>query len=282
MLGLIAGNGRFPLLVLEEARRTGQPVIVAAIREETDPAVEDFAGGDDLIQVHWIGLGQLGKLLKIFKRNDVDRAIMAGQVKHVKVFARDGRPAAGRLSALPDLKMLRVLLSLPRKNTASLISAFADVLAEEGIELIESTAFLQALLAEEGILTKRKPDEEEERDIEFGRPIARELASLDIGQTIVVRDQAVVSVEAMEGTDAAIRRAAELSEGRRLTVVKAARPDLDRRFDVPVLGMRTLGVCRECQVSALAIDSAQTLLLDKEEFLAEADRLGMTIVGAVR
>lgn len=279
MYGLIAGNGRFPLLVLEEALRRGEGVAVAAIREEADPSIEDFeerSGGK--IRVHWLGLGRLGKLLKIFAREGVTEAMMAGQVKHVRIFARDGRPAAGVLSKLPDLKMLKVLLSLPQKNTAALIGAFADVLAQEGICLLDSTHLVPHLLAQEGVLTRRAPNQEERKDIEYGRRIAQEIVALDIGQTVVIKDQAVVAVEAMEGTDAAIRRAAELAEGRSLTVVKAARPQQDMRFDVPVLGLRTLEVLRRCRVTAVAIDAGKTLLLDRQALIEEADRMKLALV----
>ncbi|HSR67989.1 MAG TPA: UDP-2,3-diacylglucosamine diphosphatase LpxI [Acidobacteriota bacterium] len=279
MYGLIAGNGRFPLLVLEEALRRGEEVTVAAIREEADPSIEAFEGrSGGKIRVHWLGLGRLGRLLKIFARHGVTQAMMAGQVKHVRIFARDGRPAAGVLSKVPDLKMLKVLLSLPQKNTASLIGAFAEVLAGEGIELIASTHLVPHLLPERGVLTRRGPDEEEVKDVEYGRRVASALVDLDIGQTVVIKDQAVVAVEAMEGTDAAIRRAARLAEGRSLTVVKAARPGQDMRFDVPVMGLKTLQVLEECNVTAFAIDAGKTLLLDREELLKEADRMGLALL----
>lgn len=277
MLGLIAGNGRFPLLVLDEIQRRGLPAAVAAIREEADPRVEDYADEAAGIQVHWLGLGQLGRLLKIFQGAGVDEAIMAGQVKHVRIFARDGRPAAGRLSALPDWRMLRLLLSLPGKNTGTLIGAFARFLEERGIRLLDSTSLVPHLLPQPGLLTRRSPDRDERRDVSFGRGIASRLAELDIGQTIVIKDQAVVAVEAMEGTDETIRRAAKLAEGRRLTVIKVSRPNQDMRFDVPVLGMETLKVLQECSVSALALDAGRTLLLDRHDFIAEADRMGLAI-----
>lgn len=276
MLGIIAGNGRFPFLALEEAVRLKLPVVVAAIREEADPSIEDFARRGP-IQVHWLGLGQLGRLLRLFKRSGVDRAMMCGQVKHVRIFARDGRPAAGALSALPDLAMLRLLAKLARKNTASLIGAIADVLNEAGVELIDSTHLLGHLLPEAGIPTKRRPARDERRDIACGRSAARLLARLDIGQTVVIKDQAIVAVEAMEGTDQTIRRAARLAEGRRLTVVKASRPRQEMRFDVPVLGLATLDVFEECRVRALSIDAGRTLLLDREQFMRRADGMKLAI-----
>ncbi len=276
MLGIIAGNGRFPFLALEEAVRLKLPVVVAAIREEADPSIEDFARRGP-IQVHWLGLGQLGRLLRLFKRSGVDRAMMCGQVKHVRIFARDGRPAAGALSALPDLAMLRLLAKLARKNTASLIGAIADVLNQAGVELIDSTHLLGHLLPEAGIPTKRKPDRDERRDIACGRSAARLLARLDIGQTVVIKDQAIVAVEAMEGTDQTIRRAARLAEGRQLTVVKASRPRQEMRFDVPVLGLATLDVFEQCRVTALSIDAGRTLLLDREQFVRRADGMKLAI-----
>src|SRR5207237_4597134 len=223
-LGLIAGNGNFPFLVLEGARRAGATVAVAAIREETDPAIEKLAD-----KFSWVGIGQLGKMLKFFKKEGVDKAIMAGQVKHVQIFS----------GAIPDVRMLKMLLRLPRRNTDALIGAVANELANEGIELIDSTHFLKDQLPDPGNLTKRAPDERERSDIEYGLGIANEIARLDLGQTIVVRDRACVAIEAMEGTDATVRRAGQLARGR-LTVVKVAKPDQDMRFDVPVVGPPTV------------------------------------------
>src|SRR5438093_8929403 len=219
--GLIAGNGKFPFLVLEGARKAGADVAVAAIREETDPEIERVAE-----TLTWVGIGQLGKMLRFFKSEGVEKAIMAGQVKHVQIFSR----------AIPDVRMLKMLLRLPRRNTDALIGAVASELASEGIELIDSTYFLKDQLPQPGNLSKRKPDERERRDIEYGLEIANEIARLDLGQTIVVRERACVAIEAMEGTDAVIRRAGELVRGR-LTVVKIAKPDQDMRFDVLVVGL---------------------------------------------
>ncbi|HEV2717463.1 MAG TPA: UDP-2,3-diacylglucosamine diphosphatase LpxI, partial [Terriglobales bacterium] len=202
-LGLIAGNGKFPFLVIEGAHKAGAQVAVAAIREETDPNIENVADS-----VAWVGIGQLGKLLRFFKNEGVRQAIMAGQVKHVQIFSR----------AIPDVRMLKMLLRLPRRNTDALIGAVADELASEGIELIDSTYFLKDELPGPGTLTRRAPDERERGDIEYGLEVAREIARLDLGQTIVIRDRACVAIEAMEGTDAVIRRAGELVRGR-LTVV---------------------------------------------------------------
>ena len=276
-LGLIAGNGRFPFLVLEEALRCEIAVTVAAIREETFPEIEDFANQPQ-VSVHWVGLGQLGKLIRVFKGEEVQKAIMAGQVKHTRIFSRKGGDSSGRRLLLPDLKMMKVFLSLPQRNTQSLIGGVIEELEKEGIEFIDSTVLLGSLLAKSGVLTGREPNREELKDIEYGHPIAREIARLDLGQTIVIKDQAVVAVEAMEGTDETIRRASQLVGGGRLTVIKVSRPNQDMRFDVPVVGLDTLLVLKECNVSALAIDAEKTLILDREEFIREADRLKMTVI----
>jgi DUF1009 family protein len=276
-LGLIAGNGRFPFLVLEEALRQEIAVTVAAIREETFPEIEEFSSQPQ-VSVHWLGLGQLGKLIRVFKGEGVHKAIMAGQVKHTQIFSRRGGDASGRRLILPDLKMMKVFMSLPQRNTQSLIGGVIKELEKEGIEFIDSTLLLGALLAESGVLTHREPNREESKDIRYGHPIAREIARLDLGQTIVIKDQAVVAVEVMEGTDETIRRASRLVGGGRLTVIKVSRPNQDMRFDVPVVGLDTLLVLKECNVSALAVDAEKTLILDREEFIREADRLKMTVI----
>jgi len=262
--GLIAGNGRFPFLVLEGARGAGVDVAVAAIKEETDPGIESLAR-----IVEWVSVGHLGKLIKFFKREGVTHAIMAGQVKHVQIF---------KLNALPDLRMVRMLARLKRRNTDALIGAVADELLAEGITLIDSTTFLQPLIARAGALTRRTPNQHEMADIEYGLHVAMELARLDLGQTIVVKHQAVVAVEAMEGTDATIRRASELVRGRALTVVKVAKPDQDMRFDVPVIGLSTIETMRACHVTALSITADKTLIFDREETLAAADQQRIAII----
>lgn len=276
-LGLIAGNGRFPFLVLEEALKREIPVTVAAIREETFPEIEDFASQ---VSLHWLGLGQLGKLIRLFKKEQVRQVVMAGQVKHTQIFSRKDSDSLKPRVILPDLKMARLFMSLPQKNTESLIGGVVGELEKEGMELIDSTALLKPLIAEAGVLSKRKPDSDESRDMEYGRPVAREIARLDLGQTIVVKDQAVVAVETMEGTDETIRRASALVKGGRLTVIKVSRPDQDMRFDVPVVGLDTLEVLQECNVSALSLDAGTTLILDRESFIQEANRQKMTIVAA--
>src|SRR5437762_1465203 len=260
-LGLIAGNGRFPFLVLEGAKRAGASVAVAAIREETDPDIERFAD-----RLTWVGIGQLGKMLRFFKSEGVDKAIMAGQVKHVQIFSR----------AIPDVRMLKMLLRLPRRNTDALIGAVASELASEGIELIDSTYFLKDQLPQPGTLTKREPDESERTDIDYGLEIAHEIARLDLGQTIVIRDRACVAIEAMEGTDAFILRAGQLVNGR-LTVVKIAKPDQDMRFDVPVVGVPTIESMVASGATCLCVTAGKTLIFDRQEMIALANKSKIAI-----
>ena len=264
--GLIAGNGRFPFLVIEGARRAGVSLSVAAIREETEPEIERAAaeaGGS----VVWVGIGQLGRMIRFFKREGVERAIMAGQVKHVQIFS----------GALPDVRMLKLLLRLPRRNTDALIGGVADELACDGIQLIDSTYFLQDHLPAEGKLSRRAPDERERGDIEYGLEVAHEIARLDLGQTIVVRSRACVAIEAMEGTDAVIRRAGALARGR-LTVVKVAKPNQDMRFDVPVVGLPTIESMIEAGATCLCITAGKTLMFDRERMLKLADDRRIAVV----
>jgi DUF1009 family protein len=261
--GLIAGNGRFPFLVLEAARNQGIEMVVAAIKEETFPEIENHAA-----EVYWMSVGELGTLIDTFKRRGVRQAIMAGQVKHVQIFGQ---------YAEPDEKMLKLLTSLSKKNTDSLIGAVAEVLAEEGITLLDSTFLLQPLLAPAGVLTRRAPGTEETDDIEYGRYVAKEIARLDLGQTIVIKDKAVVAIEAMEGTDATILRAAQLSNGSRITVVKVSKPNQDMRFDVPIVGLPTIETMIQAHASAMAIDAGKTLLFDREQLIERADRAGIAI-----
>ena len=253
--GLIAGNGRFPFLVIEGARRAGAQVSVAAIREETDPQIERAVE-----RIVWVGLGQLGKMIRFFKREGVERAMMAGQVKHVQIFS----------GSIPDVRMLKLLMKLPRRNTDALIGAVADELASEGIELIDSTYFLQDHLPQAGQLSRRAPDERERGDIGYGLEIAREIARLDLGQTIVVRSRACVAIEAMEGTDATIKRAGQLARGR-LTVVKLAKPDQDMRFDVPVVGLPTIESMIEAGATCLCLTAGKTLMFDRDQMLRLAN-----------
>lgn len=279
-LGVIAGNGPLPFLVAEEAVRQKLPVTLAAIKEEVDPSIEPelrALGGD--VNVRWMGVGQLGKLLTGFREDKVDHAVLVGQVKHVRIFARGSKSPFSQLKHLPDLKMLKMLASLPMKNTGSLLEAVIEEVEKAGVKIIDSTHFLERLLAGEGVMTRRKPNRDEEHDFEYGRMVAREITRLDLGQTIVVKDQAVVAVEAMEGTDATIRRAGELAQGEPLTVIKASRPSQDLRYDVPVVGLRTMETFRACNVTALAVDAGKTLMIDREDFLKQANEIGMTIVG---
>jgi UDP-2,3-diacylglucosamine hydrolase len=261
--GLIAGNGKFPFLVLEAARTQGIDMIVAAIKEETFPEIEQHAK-----TVHWMSLGQLGKLIKTFKSEGVNHAVMAGQVKHKQIFS----------SIVPDLKMIQVLASLAVKNTDSLIGAVARVLEGEGIHLMDSTLFLKPLLPQPGVLTRRAPTDEEKRDLDYGYRLARELGRLDVGQSIAVTDGACVAVEAMEGTDAVMERAASLVNGRPLRVIKLAKPNQDLRFDVPVIGLATIRLMARLKVSALAIEAGKTLMIDREQLIREADIQGIAIV----
>ncbi len=270
-LGLIAGNGRFPFLVLEGARRLGHDVTIIALREETSPALEAAAGGDPPADLHWISLWQLGKCIAILRDAGVTRAVMAGQVKHTKIFS----------GGVPDLTTLAVLRQLKTRNTDALITAVVDVLADHGIELENSTMFLQPLLARSGVLTGRSPTEDERADLEFGYGIADAIAGLDLGQTIVVKDRAVVAVEAMEGTDVVIARAGQLA-GPGTRVVKVAKPAQDMRFDVPVVGIPTLSAMRAAGATVLSVDAGRTLVLDGDAFYTQADVEGLTVVGRER
>jgi UDP-2,3-diacylglucosamine hydrolase len=261
--GLIAGNGKFPFLVLQAARSQGIEMVVAAIKEETFPEIEQHAK-----TVHWMSLGQLGKLIKTFKAEGVSDAVMAGQVKHKQIFS----------SIIPDLKMIQLLASLATKNTDSLIGGVAKMLEDEGIHLIDSTAFLRPLLPEPGVLTHRSPSEEEKRDLDYGYRIARELGRLDLGQSVAVSDGACVALEAMEGTDAIMERAASLVNGRMLRVVKLAKPNQDLRFDVPVIGRATVQLMARLKVTALAIEARKTLMIDREDLIRDADAANITIV----
>jgi hypothetical protein len=276
-LGLIAGNGRFPFLLLDAARAQGLAVVVAAIREETDAEIDLRAAADDHITVHWLSLGELSRLIELFHKEGVSKAVMAGQVKHKQIFS----------SIRPDWRLAKLLLNLRARNTDMLLGAVAKVLGDEGIELISSTAFLEPLLAAEGVLTERAPDEDERKNIEYGLSVARAVAGFDIGQTVVVAAQACVAVEAMEGTDAAIERAGLLMRSldedastldRRLTVVKVAKPNQDMRFDVPVIGIATVEAMIRAGASCLSVEAGRTLLFDREALLQRAAEAGIAIV----
>lgn len=276
-LGLIAGNGRFPFLLLDAARAAGNEVVVAAIREETDPEMDARAAADPGVCVHWFSLGELSRLIETFRREGVRRAVMAGQVRHKQIFS----------SIRPDWRLAKLLLSLRTRSTDVLLGAIARVLGDEGIELISSTAYLEPLLARPGVLTQRAPDEEERKDIEYGRSVARAIAEYDIGQTVVVAGQACVAVEAMEGTDAAIARAGELMKSldgeasalrRHLTVVKVAKPRQDLRFDVPVIGAATIETMARAGATCLAIDAGRTLIFDLDAVRSQAEAAGIAIL----
>jgi UDP-2,3-diacylglucosamine hydrolase len=263
-LGLIAGNGRFPFLVLEAARALGRQVVVIAIKEETFPEIDQRAE-----RVHWLSLGQLGKLIRVLKEAGAAEVIMAGQVKHKQIFS----------SIVPDLQMVKLLAGLAMRNTDSLIGAVAEFLAREGITLLSSTQFLSPVMATRGCMTSREPSADEQADIDYGLRAAREIARLDIGQTVVVKDRAIIAVEAMEGTDAAIRRAAEICGRPGLAVVKVSKPNQDMRFDVPVIGDRTIATMRECSASVISVDAGKTLLLEKAELLRMAEAAGVAVIG---
>ena len=277
-LGLIAGNGRFPFLLLDAARAEGLTVIVAAIKEETSPEIDARAAADPGIRVHWLSLGELSRLIDTFKSEGVTRAVMAGQVKHTQIFSSLFRP---------DWRLAKLLLNLRRRNTDMLLGAVAKVLADEGIELISSTHYLEPLLAKPGVLTQRAPTEDERNDIAYGRTVARALATYDLGQTVVIAAQACVAVEAMEGTDATIERAGTLMRrvndptsilSRALTVVKVAKPNQDMRFDVPVIGVATIETMIRSGATCLAVEAGRTLLFDAAAILAAADQAGIALV----
>jgi UDP-2,3-diacylglucosamine hydrolase len=272
-IGLIAGNGMFPLLVLDAARARGFEVVVAAIKEEASPEIESHGAAS----VHWVSLGELSKLIETFKREGVRRAIMAGQVKHKQIFS----------AIRPDWRLAKLLLSLTTRNTDSLLGAVAKVLAEEGITLESSTGLLEPLLVKSGVLTQRAPSEQERKNIDYGRAVARQLAQYDIGQTAVIAESACVAVEAMEGTDAAIERAGHImgslrgeasTLSRALTVVKIAKPNQDMRFDVPVIGVKTVEVMQTAGATCLALDAGKCLLLDGEKVLDAANAAGIAVV----
>jgi DUF1009 family protein len=266
-LGLIAGNGRFPFLVLDAARGAGHSVTIVALEEETFPELAEAAARPPAAPIHWISIGQLGKCLNVLKEAGVTQALMAGQVKHVKLF-----------DVRPDMTLLSVLMKLKARNTDAVISAVADVLRDNGIELLSSTAFLGPLMACEGVLTRRGPTDEERAELEFGGRIADAIGALDIGQTVAVKAAAVVAVEAMEGTDAVIARAGALA-GPGVCIVKVAKPNQDMRFDVPVVGVSTIDAMRAAGATVLSVDAGKTLMIDGEAIVRAADAAGICIVG---
>jgi UDP-2,3-diacylglucosamine hydrolase len=269
-IGLIAGNGRFPFLALQGARGLGHDVTVVAIKEEAFPDLEP-AARDAQADFHWVSLGQLGRCIKILKAAGVSEAVMAGQVKHAKIFS----------GILPDMTLLSVITRLKARNTDALISAVAEVMRGEGIELLDSTTFLQPLVAGDGTLTLRTPDEAEREDFAFGYRMADALAALDIGQTVAVKEKAVVAVEAMEGTDEVIRRAGHLA-GSGVRIVKVAKPKQDMRFDVPVVGVATIEAMRAAGATGLSIDAGRTLVLDGGRVFTAANDAGIAIIGRPR
>jgi UDP-2,3-diacylglucosamine hydrolase len=260
--GLIAGNGRFPFLVLEGARSQGIEMAVIALKEEASPELER-----NTKRLHWVSLGELSKAIELMHSEGVTQAVMAGQVKHNKIFS----------SIRPDWKLAKLFFALPRKNTDALIGAVARVLEDEGIRLVDSTMFLKPLVPEPGVLTRRAPDEREAADLAYGLSVARQIAAMDIGQTVVVADRACVAVEAMEGTDETIARAARITGGKPLTVIKVSKPKQDMRFDVPVVGLPTIEQMRKSGATALGVDAGRTLLFDRKQLIQQADAAGIAI-----
>ncbi|MDZ7636822.1 MAG: UDP-2,3-diacylglucosamine diphosphatase LpxI [Bryobacterales bacterium] len=262
--GLIAGNGRFPLVALQAAQEAGDEVVAFGIREEASAEIETLAA-----RTHWISLGQLGKLIELCREEGISQIMMAGQVKHGQIFSR----------IRPDWKLVKVLASLASQNTDSLIGGVIRALEEEGIALVDSTLLLKTMLAGEGVETRRKPTKQERQDLGYGRRIAAALSAVDVGQSVAVCERACVALEAMEGTDAMLRRAADLVQGRPLCLVKGSRRRRHLLFDVPVLGRASIPVFQETKITAIAVDSGRTLLLEKAEFLRDLDQIGVTLVG---
>jgi len=260
--GLIAGNGRFPFLVLEGARSQGIEMAVIALKEEASPDLEKAAK-----RLHWVSLGELSKTIDLMHKEGVTQAVMAGQVKHNKIFS----------AIRPDWKLAKLLFSLPRKNTNALIGAVARVLEDEGIQLVDSTLFLKPLVPDAGVLTRRAPNEHEAENIAYGRSLAQQIAGMDIGQTVVIADRACIAVEAMEGTDEVIARAARIAGGKSLVIVKVSKPGQDMRFDVPVIGLPTIEQMKGAGATALAVDAGRTLLFDRAKLIVLADATGITI-----
>src|SRR5579872_5233168 len=262
--GLIAGNGRFPELALESARQLGHDVTVIAIEEEASKTIEALAR-----RCYWISLGQLSRLIDICRQEGITEVVMCGQVKHAKIFS----------SIVPDWRLLKLLTSVPSKNTDGLIGGVIRILEDEGIHLSDSTALLKPLLATSGAMTRRRPSREETTDIEYGRRVADALAGFDVGQSAAICERACVALEAMEGTDAMLRRAAGLANGRRLSLVKVARRREHLLFDVPVIGLSTIPVMHETGTTVLAVEAGRTLMLDKEKMIAAANEAAIAIVG---
>jgi hypothetical protein len=261
-IGLIAGNGRFPLIFAQEAKKAGVEVVALAIKKETNPSLENLVD-----RVHWVDVGQLGSLIEICKQEGITRAVMAGQVRHTRLFTQ----------VMLDARAMALLAGVADKKANSLLGAVADELSREGIELIDSSTYLSHLLPSPGILTRRKPTQKEWRDIEFGHKIAKEIAGLDIGQTVVVKDQAVLAVEGMEGTDLTIKRGGKLGRGD-VVVVKVSKPQQDRRFDLPIVGERTIKVMKEAKAKVLAFSARSTILLDREKVVKKANKNGISLV----
>jgi len=261
-IGLIAGNGRFPLILAQEAKKARIEVVALAIRKETTPSLENLVD-----RIHWVDVGQLGDLIEICRKEGITRAVMAGQVRHTRLFTE----------VKLDPRAMALLAGVKDKKANSLLGAVADELSKEGIELIDSATYLSHLLPSPGILTRRKPTQKEWRDIEFGHKIAKEIAGLDIGQTVVVKDQAVLAVEGMEGTDLTIKRGGKLGKGD-VVVVKVSKPHQDRRFDLPIVGERTVEVLKEAKARVLAFSARSTILLDRDKVIKKANQNWISLV----
>lgn len=270
-IGLIAGHGAFPRLVIQAARNLGHDVAVVAINGEASPDLEPFARGLGVSSLLWIDLGQLDRCIRTLRSAGASQATMAGHVRHTRIF--DG--------VSPDPLLQSVMSRLPTQKTDALISAVASVLQDHGIMLMDSTALLPELVAREGQLTSKAPTGAMRADFEFGYPIADLIAGADIGQSIIVKDRAVVAVEGMEGTDGAIARGGSLA-GSGIRIVKVAKPAQDRRFDVPVVGLGTIAAMRSAGADAISIDAGLTLVLDGSRFFSAADEAGVVVVGRAR
>lgn len=260
-IGLIAGNGDFPIAFARAAKEKGMQVIAVAHEGETSP---ELAGLVD--EISWIKVGQLGKLIRIFQDRKVGDVLMAGGIKKTRLFG----------GAVPDMRGIALLARMAHKKDDSLLRAVAEELESEGITVRESTLYLDNLLAGPGVLTRRKPSRDEQLDIEFGWHMAKEVGRLDIGQTVVVKNQAVLAVEAIEGTDEAIRRGGRLC-GQGAVVVKICKPQQDLRFDLPAIGVQTIKTMKEVNATCLAIEAGRTIILDRQIVMSESDRAGITI-----
>jgi len=261
-IGMIAGNGRFPFLVAQEIKKHGDRVIAVALKEEADKEIENFC--DETI---WLSVGKIQKIIDAFKDRNVDTAIMVGQVKHAKIYS----------AITMDLRALKIMTSLVNKKTDTILGAVVKEFEKDGITFLPSHIYLKHLLAQKGVIAGKKLNSDESKDAEFGFKMAKAIAGLDIGQTVVVKDKSVLAVESIEGTDECIKRAYSLG-GENAIVVKVAKPNQDFRFDVPVIGTRTIDTLNDNKIRAMIIEADATLILDKEEVLEKAKKTNVTII----